>query len=196
VHDGAGGRCPLQGQAQATGLGCLTSRGELKPRAREPGLGRHLLAILALPAVVVIAVPALILARGDAGLDLDLLSVAGALVLAGGLGLWAASVGLFARVGRGTLAPWDPTRRLVAVGPYRYVRNPMISGVLAMLVGEAALFESLGLLLWAAVFLLLNAVWFRFVEEPGLRRRFGHDYEEYARKTPRWIPSPWRGRRS
>ena len=50
-----------------------------------------------------------------------------------GFCLFAWCVALFSRVGRGTLAPWDPTQRLVAVGPYRYMRNPMITGVLAMM---------------------------------------------------------------
>jgi protein-S-isoprenylcysteine O-methyltransferase Ste14 len=87
------------------------------------------------------------------------------------------------------LAPWDPTKRMVVVGPYRHVRNPRITGVLAMLAGEAVLFGSVRILIWTGVFFVLNAIWFRLVEEPGLRARFGEEYEEYARRTPRWIPT-------
>ena len=100
-----------------------------------------------------------------------------------------------ARVGRGTLAPWDPTRRLVAEGPYRHVRNPMISGVLLMLVGEALLSRSGVLALWAGAFLLINHTYFLLSEEPGLERRFGDSYRVYRAHVPRWIPRPrpWRG---
>ena len=79
-------------------------------------------------------------------------------------------------------------------GPYRHVRNPMITGVLLVLLGEAALLGSLGVLAWAAIFFAINAVWFRLVEEPGLVRRFGADYDEYSRNVPRWVPrgTPWR----
>ena len=98
------------------------------------------------------------------------------------------TVALFAGVGQGTLAPWDPTTRLVVRGPYRHVRNPMISGVLAVLLGEAALFGSLAVLAWWAFVFALNAVYFVLVEEPGLRERFGAEYEAYAARVPRWLP--------
>ena len=92
------------------------------------------------------------------------------------------------------LAPWDPTRRLVATGPYQYVRNPMISGVLAMLLGEAFFFGSMLLFVWAATFWLINQIYFLASEEPGLRRRFGEDYRRYEANVPRWLPRrrPWK----
>ena len=74
---------------------------------------------------------------------------------------------LFARVGKGTLAPWDATQRLVVVGPYRYVRNPMISGVLAILLGETLAFWSAPLLAWFAAVFAVNAIYMPLVEEPG-----------------------------
>jgi protein-S-isoprenylcysteine O-methyltransferase Ste14 len=82
---------------------------------------------------------------------------------------------------------------MVIVGPYRYVRNPMITGVTLVLLGEAALLGSLGILVWAAVFLALNAIWMPLVEEPGLADRFGDEYAEYRRNVPRWVPrrTPW-----
>jgi protein-S-isoprenylcysteine O-methyltransferase Ste14 len=150
-----------------------------------------------------IVVPAvLLLASGDANLGWGLPFPASALPLAaggaavaGGLTLIVETITLFARVGRGTLAPWDPTERLVVEGPYRHVRNPMITGVLLVLLGEAAICGSLWILGWALLFFAANAVWFPLVEEPALARRFGADYEAYRHAVPRWVPRlrPWRG---
>lgn len=161
-----------------------------------PRLMRHLLSILLLPFVMVVIVPRWLTrawaasdTRWQDGTALAWIGrAAGAASFVVGLALFAWCVALFARVGEGTLAPWDPTRRLVAVGPYRYVRNPMISGVAAMLVGEALLRGSRVLAGWCAVFVLFNHVYFLLSEEPGLERRFGEPYAEYKRTVPRWIP--------
>ena len=152
---------------------------------------RHLLAIGLLPGVVTLLVPALIVS-GDEVASWPL-SLLGAVLIALGVVLIAQTVALFATVGDGTLAPWDPTARLVVRGPYRRVRNPMISGVLFVLLGEALVFGSLALLAWWAVVFAINAVYFPLVEEPGLRRRFGADYEAYRAAVPRWLPRlrPW-----
>lgn len=119
--------------------------------------------------------------------------MAGAVVFAAGLTLFSWCVALFARVGRGTLAPWDPTQRLVAVGPYRHVRNPMITGVATMLAGEALVSGSRLIALWLVAFVIINHAYFLLSEEPGLVRRFGLGYEEYRAAVPRWIPRirPW-----
>jgi protein-S-isoprenylcysteine O-methyltransferase Ste14 len=147
---------------------------------------RHLVAIVVLPGTVCVLVPALLLADADlAPLPLALL---GAALVTAGVGMIAWTVSLFVRIGRGTLAPWDPTSRLVVRGPYRHVRNPMISGVLAVLLGEAALFGSVAVLAWWATVFAVNAVYFVCVEEPGLRQRFGAEYEAYAARVPRWLP--------
>ena len=163
---------------------------------------RHLAAILLLPFVVVAVVPHWLLTSwsgdtrwGNAS-PLEWLprSLGIALFLCG-LALFGWCVSLFARVGRGTLAPWDPTQKLVAVGPYRFVRNPMISGVVAMLTGEALFWGSRMVGLWAAVFVLINQIYFLILEEPGLERRFGESYRTYKATVPRWIPrlKPWAG---
>jgi protein-S-isoprenylcysteine O-methyltransferase Ste14 len=154
---------------------------------------RHLAAVLLCPGVVTVAVPALIV--WSTGATIGLLGLLGLPLIALGLLLIVRTIALFAEVGRGTLAPWDPTTRLVVRGPYRYVRNPMISGVLFVLLGEAALFGSLPLLAWFALVLAVNAVYLPLVEEPGLERRFGDDYERYRAHVPRWIPRlrPWDG---
>jgi protein-S-isoprenylcysteine O-methyltransferase Ste14 len=162
---------------------------------------RHLLAIALLPFVVVVVVPWTLLGGSAAGplaptsSWLWLRVCIGAALMVAGFVFFAWCVGLFARVGRGTLAPWDPTRRLVVVGPYRHGRNPMISGVALMLLGEAVLWGSRALGLWAAGFIVLNHLYFLLVEEPGLERRFGGEYRTYRARVPRWIPrlQPWTG---
>ena len=123
------------------------------------------------------------------GVDVGWLAFPGAALIAAGLALWAWTVGLFARVGEGTLAPWDPTQRLVVRGPYRHVRNPMITGVVSILLGEAVLLGSRPLLLWALGFFAVNAVFIPLIEEPGLVRRFGDEYVRYRESVPRWLPS-------
>jgi protein-S-isoprenylcysteine O-methyltransferase Ste14 len=92
------------------------------------------------------------------------------------------------KFGKGTPAPWDPPKSLVIQGPYRYVRNPMITGVLFMLLAEAIFFKSLPIAVWMIVFFLGNAVYFPLVEERGLEQRFGDDYWKYKTHVPRWIP--------
>jgi protein-S-isoprenylcysteine O-methyltransferase Ste14 len=121
------------------------------------------------------------------------LVMGGLLLMAAGLWLMAQTVRLLIVEGRGTLAPWDPTRRLVVRGIYRYVRNPMISGVIAIALGEAAVFASGALLAWAALVALVNALYIPLLEEPGLVQRFGAEYETYRRNVPRWLPRlrPW-----
>ena len=139
--------------------------------------------------------PALIL-WGSGGLDVELVTaVLGALLALLGLALVGWTVTLFTTVGEGTLAPWDATRRLVLRGPYRHVRNPMITGVALILAGEAVLFRSWSLVILLALFALANATYMPLVEEPGLRRRFGEDYDGYRMHVPRWIPrlTAWDG---
>jgi protein-S-isoprenylcysteine O-methyltransferase Ste14 len=163
---------------------------------------RHARAIALLPGAAAVAVPAIILVVGEGaslgwGLDPGLAALAvllGLTLIVLGLALWVWTVRLFARIGKGTLAPWDPTRRLVVEGPYRRVRNPMITAVLAVLIGEAVLLGSSALLIWCAAFLAINSVYFVLHEEPALERRFGDEYRAYRLSVPRWIPrrTPWR----
>ena len=155
---------------------------------------RHLLSIALLPFVVVAVVPRWLL-RGDAGniavASAPLLAagrIAGVLLFAAGFALFVWCVVLFARVGRGTLAPWDPTRRLVAVGPYRYVRNPMITAVCTMLAGEALFFHSARIGEWLLFVVAINHAYFLLLEEPGLDARFGEEYARYRAAVPRWLP--------
>lgn len=158
-------------------------------------------AILMLPGLVLVGVPALILWRTRSvqlgwalpGL-LQFAPVLAGLVLIGwGLRLMAQTIRLFMTVGQGTLAPWDAPRRLVVRGPYRRVRNPMISGVLVVLLGETLLLGSPPLLVWFLIALVVNLVYIPLLEEPGLEARFGDDYRLYRQHVPRWFPrrTPW-----
>ena len=119
----------------------------------------------------------------------------GLLLIGAGLWLLVKTVGLFASVGKGTLAPWDPPKKLVIEGPYRYVRNPMITGVVTILLGEAVFVGSLAIAELAVIFFVINYVYFLISEEPGLVRRFGEDYKTYMTHVPRWLPrtTPWEG---
>jgi protein-S-isoprenylcysteine O-methyltransferase Ste14 len=140
-----------------------------------------------LPGTVTVLTPALIVWLAGAHIEPVTAAIGASLILIG-FALVAWTVALFVRVGRGTLAPWDPTSRLVVRGPYRYMRNPMITGVGVVLAGEALFFRSWGIALELAMFVVVNAVYFPLLEEPGLRRRFGTEYEEYRARVPRWLP--------
>lgn len=94
----------------------------------------------------------------------------------------------FTFTGRGTPAPFDPPKEIVVRGLYRYVRNPMYVAALLVLVGEAILFESVLILVYAAIVFSVFHVWVIFYEEPTLRRKFGESYEKYCLKVSRWIP--------
>lgn len=114
--------------------------------------------------------------------------VLGVLVIAVGFALALWCWGVFGLHGRGTPAPFDPPRQLVARGPYRYVRNPMyIAGVL-MVLGEAIIFASMSLLVYAAAFWLAVHLMVVLYEEPTLKRTFGSPYTEYRARVGRWIP--------
>lgn len=163
-------------------------------------LGRHLAAIGLLPFTATVLVPALLVAVygarvgwGLPGIAAAATVAAGALALAGGGRLVWETISLFASKGDGTLAPWDPTRKLVVLGPYRRVRNPMITGVGLILLGEALVLGSTAILIELGIFALANGIYIPLVEEPGLVRRFGDDYVAYRAAVPRWVPrrEPW-----
>lgn len=164
---------------------------------------KHLRAILLLPFMVTVVVPGILVwLTGPDTLGLwesapatrFALPVVGLLFVGLGLVLMVATSRLFVTVGLGTLAPWNPTQRLVVQGVYRHVRNPMISGVFFILLGEAVLAASLPLLGWFAVFVIINALYIPLSEEPGLVKRFGANYQTYERNVPRWVPrlTPWK----
>jgi len=119
----------------------------------------------------------------------------GWIVVAAGAVIGLPCVWEFAWRGLGTPAPFDPPRKLVVTGPYRYVRNPMYVGMGIVIAGFAIVFPHaanvfLGEL--GAAFALVCA-FIVLYEEPALRRMFGSDYDLYCANVRRWIPrfSPW-----
>jgi protein-S-isoprenylcysteine O-methyltransferase Ste14 len=90
--------------------------------------------------------------------------------------------------GRGTPAPIDPPKELVATGFYRYVRNPMYVGVLAIIIGHFLWFGYWNLLIYAVIVFIAFHLFVVLYEEPTLKRNFGASYEDYLQKVPRWIP--------
>lgn len=107
-----------------------------------------------------------------------------------GLTLLLECVRLFAVRGRGTLAPWDPPRQLVVVGPYRWVRNPMYVALALVLVGWTILFRSNAVAVYGTLLVIAFHLRVVLYEEPTLRRTFGESFERYRRDVPRWLPRP------
>jgi len=103
------------------------------------------------------------------------------------IALWC--IFTFAFIGRGTPAPFDPPRRLVIRGPYRFVRNPMYLVAGLALASSALFYESLPLLGYMGLFFLATHIFVVWYEEPTLRRTFGQEYEAYCRQVRRWWPS-------
>ena len=160
---------------------------------------RQTLSVILLPGTVAVAVPIWLARRNNITLrspdgPLEVVSVvAGGVALAVGLMLFIGSLRRFASEGQGTLAPWDPPRHLVVHGLYRFVRNPMISGVIFVLAGEALILRSAPHAWWALIFLVSNAVYIPLLEEPMLEGRFGDEYRDYRAHVPRFVPrlTPW-----
>lgn len=164
-------------------------------------LAHHILAILLMPFMVIVVLPDWLLHTFEANdthwstgfFPAWLFRSAGIAFALFGFFLFVWCVSLFARVGKETLAPWDETQNLVSTGPYHYVRNPMISGVTFMLMGQALFWGSWILGFFVCLFIFINHVYFVLVEEPGLERRFKERYRVYKENVPRWIPRlrPW-----
>jgi len=108
----------------------------------------------------------------------------------GGLGavLVVLCVAAFVRVGRGTPAPFDPPRRLVMVGPYRFVRNPMYIGAGLALFGAALFYRSPQLLSYLGVLSVVTHLFVVLYEEPTLKRSFSTEYSNYCHSVGRWWP--------
>jgi len=154
-----------------------------------------------LPGIALVIIPALILLFTlYSGYSPRSLSFTPALfwlaLLAVSLGLtlilWTGS--LLKKIGMGTPASWDPPQKLVVLGPYRYVRNPMTIGEGLILLAEAMFLQSWPIAVWMVFLLTANGVYFRLVEEEDLKNRFGNRYLKYKANVPRWIPrlKPWR----
>jgi protein-S-isoprenylcysteine O-methyltransferase Ste14 len=120
---------------------------------------------------------------------IEVQQVAGMVIGAVGAAVALWCIFTFASIGRGTPAPFDPPRRLVIQGPYRFVRNPMYIGAGLALASAALFYESLPLLGYTGLFFLATHLFVVWYEEPALRRTFGQAYEAYCRQVRRWWPS-------
>jgi protein-S-isoprenylcysteine O-methyltransferase Ste14 len=116
------------------------------------------------------------------------LQVAGMIIVIIGtvIALWC--VFTFVFIGKGTPAPFDPPRKLVIRGPYRFVRNPMYIGAILTLLGLALFYGSFSILIYAGLFFLATHLFVVLYEEPTLRQLFGSDYETYCGRVRRWWP--------
>lgn len=148
---------------------------------------KSLLFLVLAPGMVAGYIP-LGLLRGGAHVETGILAyLAFPLWLFGGIVLlW--SFWNFLREGRGTPAPIDAPKELVAVGFYRYVRNPMYVGILAMIIGHFLWFGYWSLLVYAVAVFTAFYTFVTLYEEPTLKKRFGPAYEEYLKQVPGWIP--------
>lgn len=153
---------------------------------------KNLLFTVVVPGTVAVYVPLSLAAGRPLGSGVWLLA---ALVLFGaGGGIYAWCVWDFASFGLGTPAPIDAPRRLVVRGLYRYSRNPMYVGVLAVILGQAALWRASGILLWGLGVGVCFQLFVVLYEEPHLARTFGTSYEQYRARVGRWLPRPRRRR--
>lgn len=142
-----------------------------------------------LPVIVLVIIPVVIFSlTGLPFTQFAFIIVLGALIITAGLILLVWSIILMERAGKGTLAPWAPASVMLTKGPYKHIRNPMISGVLYCLFGIWLISWNHWLLAWTVFFFIGNVLYFKLSEEPGLVKRFGAEYIEYRKKTPMWIP--------
>ena len=151
--------------------------------------------VLILPFNVVITIPLLVFLFTKNSFTYDLINFKQPFfyisVLLLGLGLWLSiwSVRTFyIEGGEGTPGPWNPVSNLIVFGPYRYVRNPMILGVLFLLLFESVFFSSLPFFFWFIIFFILNIIYFKNFEEKDLIKRFGSSYEEYQKNVQMFLP--------
>jgi protein-S-isoprenylcysteine O-methyltransferase Ste14 len=148
---------------------------------------------VAAPGVVAGVVPWLITRYDDPATRAVV--VLGSLLVAAGLAALVACFVRFVGEGRGTPAPVAPTHELVVGGLYRWVRNPMYLAVGAIILGQAVIFTSLGVLAWLVVFAIAVVSFVTAYEEPTLRQTHGEAYDAYRAAVPGWWPrlTPWRG---
>lgn len=122
-------------------------------------------------------------------LTIEVPQVVGMVIGAAGAGIALWCIFTFASVGKGTPAPFDPPRKLVIRGPYRFVRNPMYMGEAVALAGAALFYQSLLLLGYMGLLLFFTHLLVVLYEEPTLRQTFGQEYNVYCGRVRRWWPS-------
>jgi len=142
------------------------------------------------PGTWIVFIPYWLLSSGSARSDLDMgpFRYFGVIPMILGAAIYFRCAWDFTFTGKGTPAPFDPPKELVARGLYRFVRNPMYIGVLFVLLGEALLFESRRLFELAGLAFVIFYLVIVIYEEPILRRKFGDSYQQYCDSVSRWVP--------
>lgn len=153
---------------------------------------RALISFLVLPGTFAGLIPAWIVSS-DRGRDHGFIIGAGPLVVGTAILLWC--VRDFYVSGKGTLAPWDPPKRLVIVGLYRFTRNPMYVGILLLLAGWSLLAASPLLMAYTMVVAIAFHLRVVLYEEPTLLGLFGEEWMSYVTSVPRWLPRLTRRKR-
>ena len=184
------GPCEADHRLQAFGLaraGAATSTARM--RETTSAALKTVVFTVIVPGTVTIYLPLLILSRTGTELRIDAsaFSWAGLAMIGAGVAGYLWCVYDFTQKGRGTPAPIDPPKELVASGLYRYTRNPMYVSVLTILLGEAMLVQSLWLALHGSFVAAAFQSFIVFYEEPALRRSFGSAYERFCERVPRWL---------
>ena len=158
------------------------------PRVSPRLLARVLIFLLVIPGTLMFYLPGYLLFKSGISWVPDLTSPTVMFFIPGiaGLTIVLACVRDFAVHGQGTPAPVNPPRMLVVSGLYRYMRNPMYTGVVTVLLSEAALYRSPALFLCAVVVFAGFHAFVVLHEEPHLRQVFGSSYDKYCMRTPRW----------
>jgi len=142
--------------------------------------------VILVPGVAAVAVPIWLAGPGSGGWWP--LRAAAAIPFVLGAAVAGKCVWDFAVTGRGTPAPIDPPKVLVAKGLYRHVRNPMYVGVLLIILGWALYFASFRVLVYGAILWLGFHLFVVLYEEPHLSKRFPGSYDAYRASVPRWLP--------
>jgi|SRR5687767_1168585 len=147
---------------------------------------KNLLLTLVVPGTIVVYVP-LLLAGGRPPASGLVLLLALVLLGTGGV-IYAWCLWDFAAFGRGTPAPINAPKKLVVHGLYRYTRNPMYVGALAVLLGWAVMFQGRALLIYALCVGICFHLFVVVYEERRLGQQFGAEYHDYCEKVGRWLP--------
>lgn len=149
---------------------------------------KTLIFTMLVPGTVIILIPRWLLATEHSE-PIGAFRFVGLIPLAIGVAIYLWCAWDFATAGKGTPVVFDPPKRLVVRGLYKFVRNPMYVGILSILFGEALLFTSAYLFGYAV---LVTTIFHSFVvlyEEPALGKKFGDEYRHYRARVPRWLPS-------
>ena len=147
-------------------------------------------AIIILPFNVIVVIPCVILylTKFKFGLPSLWQMILGIFLLLFGMFFAIWTMFLFHKIGKGTPAPWASPKHLVVEGPYKIVRNPMITAVLVILTAEALMLNTIYIFYWVILFFIINCIYFKFFEEKQLEQKFGNEYFEYKNEVPMWIP--------